>query len=104
MRTGVRRVLTRIFGSQEVLAYITATEKDHGTKRLFFSTIFPEELQIFCAWQEKVPLNQTGSDWMKYIPLFLYSFHGISKQATMSRKHSGLFAAIWCGAAKGLKC
>lgn len=53
--TGVRRVLTKIFGSQEVLAYVTATEKEHGTKRLFFSTIFSEELQIFCAWQEKAP-------------------------------------------------
>ena len=72
--TGICRVLTRIFGSQEVLAYVTATEKEHGTKRLFFSTIFSEELQIFCAWQEKALLNQTGSDWMKYIPLFLYSF------------------------------
>ena len=71
--TGVRRVLTRIFGSQEVLAYVTATEKEHGTKRLFFSTIFLEELQIFCAWQEKAPLNQTGSEWFQYIPLFLYS-------------------------------
>ena len=39
-----------------------------------FSTISPEELQIFCAWQESSPLNQTGSDQMKYIPLFLYSF------------------------------
>ena len=45
-----------------------------GTKRLFFSTVFPENLQIFCAWQEKAPLNQTGSDRMQYIPLFLYSF------------------------------
>ena len=25
-------------------------------------------------WQKKAPLNQTGSDRMKYIPLFLYSF------------------------------
>lgn len=48
--TGVRRVLTMILGSQEVLPYVTATEKEHGTKRLFFSTIFPEEQQIFCAW------------------------------------------------------
>ena len=24
----------------DVLAYVTATEKEHGTKRLFFSTIF----------------------------------------------------------------
>ena len=29
---------------------------------------------MFCAWQEKAPLNQTGSDWMQYIPLFLYAF------------------------------
>ena len=71
---GVRRVLTNIFGTREVLAYVTATEKDGGSRRLFFSTIFPEQLQIFCAWQEKAPLNQTGSSRMKYIPLFLYSF------------------------------
>ena len=61
-------------GCREIQAYVTDTEKEHGTKRLFFSTIFPEDLQIFCAWQEKEPLNQTGSDRMKYIPLFLYSF------------------------------
>lgn len=72
--TGVRRVLTNIFGTREVLAYVTATEKNCGSRRLFFSTIFPKQLQIFCAWQEKAPLNQTWSSWMKYIPLFLYSF------------------------------
>ena len=79
-------------------------------KRLSVETDF---LQIFCAWQEKEPLNQTGSDRMKYIPLFLYSFRwniipisalGILKQATMNRKRSGLFVTIWCEAAKGLKC
>ena len=47
--TGVRRVLAKIFGNREVLAYVTAIEKEHGTKQLFFSTIFPEDLQIFCA-------------------------------------------------------
>ena len=47
--TGVRRVLIKIFGDREVLAYVTDTEKEHGTKRLFFSTVFPEDLQIFCA-------------------------------------------------------
>ena len=67
--TGIRRVLTKIFGNREVLAYVTATDKENGTKRLFFSTVFPEDLQIFCAWQEKAPLNQTGSDRMKYIPV-----------------------------------
>lgn len=72
--TGVRRVLTNLFGEREVLAFITSTEKVDGSKRLFFSTIFPEQLQIFCAWQEKAPLNQTGSCWMQYMPLFLYNF------------------------------
>ena len=45
----------------------------HG-RRLFFSTVFPAQLQIFCAWQEKTPLNQMGSAWMDDIPLFLYPF------------------------------
>lgn len=71
---GVRTVLTNIFGGRKVLAYVTSVEKDSQTRRLFFSTIFPRDLQIFCAWQEKAPLNQTGSSWMEYIPMFLYSF------------------------------
>jgi hypothetical protein len=66
-------VLTNIFGSREVLAYVTTAVKGTGVRHLFFSTIFPEQLQIFCAWQEKAPLNQTGSAWSQYIPLFLYS-------------------------------
>ncbi len=72
--TGVRRVLTNLFGVREVLAYVTSTVKECGAKCLFFSTVSPEQLDIFCAWQEKVTLNQIGSDWMQYIPLFLYSF------------------------------
>ena len=72
--TGVRRVLTNIFGKREVMAYVTSSEPEGGSRRLFFSTIFPTQLQIFCAWQEKAPLNQTGSSHMQYIPLFLYAF------------------------------
>ena len=72
--TGCRRVLTNIFGARQVMAYVTSPCKEGGSRRLFFSTVFPSQLQIFCAWQEKAPLNQTGSDWMQYIPLFLYSF------------------------------
>ena len=72
--TGCRRVLTNIFGAREVMAYVTSTGKENGTKRLFFSTVFPTQLQVFCAWQEKAPLNRAGSEWMPYIPLFLYSF------------------------------
>ena len=69
-----RRVLTNIFGKKQVLAYVTSPEKTSGTRRLFFSTVFPQELQIFCAWQEKAPLNQTGSSRMQLIPLMLYTF------------------------------
>mgnify|MGYP001124479516 CR=1 FL=1 len=72
--TGCRRVLTNIFGTKEVMAYVTSPGKEGGGRRLFFSTVFPSQLQIFCAWQEKAPLNQTGSSFMEYIPLFLYSF------------------------------
>lgn len=56
------------------MAFVTSPEKESGSRRLFFSTIFPEQLQIFCAWQEKSPLNQTGSDRMQFIPLSLYTF------------------------------
>ena len=72
--TGCRRVLTNIFGTKEVLAYVTSLSREGGTRRLFFSTVFPSQLQVFCAWHEKEPLNQTGSSRMQYIPLFLYSF------------------------------
>ena len=72
--TSARRVLTNIFGTREVLAYVTSSSKSGSLRRLFFSTVFPEQLEVFCAWQEKAPLNQTGSSFMEYIPLFLYSF------------------------------
>lgn len=72
--TGVRKVLTNLFGEREVLAYVTTADREPGTMRLFFSTIFPHQLQIFCAWQEEEPLNRTGSSGMQYLPLFLYRF------------------------------
>lgn len=71
---GARRVLTNLFGQREVLAYVTAPERTQGPRRLFFSTIFPHQLQIFCAWQEKAPLNQTGSSRMEFIPMLCYCF------------------------------
>ena len=71
---GVRRVLTNLFGSREVLAYATAAERESGSRRLFFSTVSPTQLSIFCAWQENEMLHNTGSSWMQYIPLFLYCF------------------------------
>ena len=56
------------------MAYVTSREKESASRRLFFSTIFPEQPEIFCAWQEKSPLNQTGSDRMQFLPLLLYVF------------------------------
>lgn len=52
----------------------SSSDKAKGSRRLFFSTVFPEQLQIFCAWQEKSPLNQTGSSRMQFIALMLYAF------------------------------
>ena len=71
---GVRRVLTNIFGDKCVHAYVTASNKTTETRRLFFSTIAPEAVRMACAWQEKAPLNQTGKEWLQYVPLFVYSF------------------------------
>ena len=101
--TGVRRVLTKIFGDREVLAYVTVTEKEHGTKRLFFSTVFPEDLQIFCAWQEKAPLNQTGSDRMKYIPLLLYSFRWNIETSYYEQKTFWSFCNYMVRSCKGIE-
>ncbi len=53
-------VLINIFGKRKVHTYVTSSEKISGNRRLFFSTVFPEQLQIFCAWQEKAPLNRQG--------------------------------------------
>lgn len=72
--TGVRRVLTNLFGTREVLAYVTSTARTGGSRRLFFSTISSEKLQSFCIRQETSPSSQTRNDHMQYIPLFLYSF------------------------------
>ena len=71
---GVRRVLSNLFVEREILAFVTSTGTAGSSRRLFFSTVFPKQISMFCAWQEKAPLNQTGSERMKYIPLFLYGF------------------------------
>ena len=72
--TAACRVLTNIFGKREVLAYVTSPEKGSNSRRLFFSTIFPEQLEIFCAWQEGSPLNQTNCARMQFLTLLLYAF------------------------------
>ena len=101
--TSVRRVLTRIFGGMEVLAYVTSTEKEHGTKRLFFSTVFPEKLQIFCACQEKAQLNRAGSDRMEYIPLLLYSFRWNIEISYYEQKTFWSFCSYMVRSCKGIE-
>ena len=51
--TGVRHVLTKLFGSQEVLAYVTATEKEHGTKRLFSVRFFQKNSRFSVHGRKK---------------------------------------------------
>lgn len=73
--TGCKKVLTNIFGSREVMAYVTATKTDGGSRRLFFSTIFPEQLDMVPAFQpKKVSCNQQKDIPKQYLPLFLYAF------------------------------
>lgn len=69
---GFRTVLTNILKDRKVVAYATSTKKGQGNRRLFLSTIFPEDLHPACAWFEDAPINQTGWNWKEYAPLFLY--------------------------------
>lgn len=70
--TGCQRVMTNLFGDRAVMAYVTSAGKDGRGRRLFLSTAMPTDLSFFCAWYAHAPMNQTGSDRMQYIPLFLY--------------------------------
>ena len=71
--TGCRKVMTNLFGDYPVYAYVTAPARTADSRRLFFCTVVPARIRISCAWYEKALLNQTGCEWMQYIPLFLYS-------------------------------
>lgn len=101
--TGFRRVLTNIFGDRTVLAYVTAAAREGNSRRLFFSTVSPEQLQIFCAWQQKAPLNQTGSEWMQYIPLFLYSFRWPIEVSYYEQKTFWSFCSYMVRSQKGIE-
>lgn len=54
--TGVYRVITRIFDCREVLAYVTATSKENGTKRLFLSTFFQKICRLCAPFRKKMYL------------------------------------------------
>ena len=89
---------------REVLAYVTDTEKGNGTKRLFFSTIFSEDLKVFFVWEgEHSSSDQTDHDPVTIFRCYYMPFDGRSKSVTMTRKRSGLFATIWYGVARGIE-
>ena len=53
---GARRVLTNLFGQREVYAYVTASEKMKGSRRLFFQHHFPASAaDILCMAGEGAP-------------------------------------------------
>lgn len=71
---GVRRVLTNLFGNREALVYVTSTDQTLDSRCLIFSTIFPHQMQMFCARQDKSPLDQTGNHRMQFIPMLCYAY------------------------------
>ena len=100
---GVRKVITNIFGNRYVHAYVTAVNKTTETRRLFFSTITPGDIRMACAWQEKTPLNQTSSEWMDYIPLFLYSFRWNIEVSYYEQKNFWSLCAYMIRSKKGIE-
>ena len=101
--TAARRVLTNIFGGRYVHAYVTAASRTAGTRRLFFSTIAPGEIHMSGAWQEKAPLNQTGKEWMPYVPLFLYSFRWNIEVGYYEQKTFWSFCSYMVRSRKGIE-
>ena len=99
----VRKVLTNIFGDRCVHAYVTASNKTTMTRRLFFSTIAPESICMACAWQEKSPLNQTCSEWMQYVPLFVYSFRWNIEVSYYEQKNFWSLSAYMIRSKKGIE-
>ena len=70
---GMRLVLTNLFGNRRVNVYATSDKQEGAARRLFFSTIQPENLRMSCAWFANGPINQTCLEFMPYLPLFLYN-------------------------------
>ena len=54
-------------------------------------------------WQEKAPLNQTGNDRMKYIPLLLYSFRWNIEVSYYEQKTFWSFCNYMARSCKGIE-
>ncbi len=75
--TGCRRVLTNIFGTKEVLAYVTSPSREGETRRLFFSTVFPSQLQFFAPGRKKLPWTRPEAARCSISPCFFTRSDGI---------------------------
>ena len=66
--TGVRRVFTKIFATGKFLLMSRILKKETAQKNvLFFSTIFSEDLKVFCTEEEHSSSDQTDHDPVNYI-------------------------------------
>ena len=52
---------------------VTVIIIDEGVRKLFLSTISPAKIQMYCAWYEEAPINQTDSSKMLYLPYMAYN-------------------------------
>ena len=68
-----RKVVTNLLKGTVLDAFVTSAKKEGGIRRLFLSTVPAAGIEMFCAWYEKTPINQTGSDSFRYLPLMAYS-------------------------------
>lgn len=64
---GKRKVRTTVFGKRTVTAYVTSTEKEKGTRRLFLSTVSEESVSI-----PKENLPDSIEKHFDLLPMFLY--------------------------------
>ena len=72
-----KKVITRIFSNNRVVtAYLTKPELDSNSRRLFLSTINPEDIHMAFAWhtEDEAPINSVNDKTMKYVPLMLYQY------------------------------
>ena len=60
-------------------------------------------MQIFCAWQEKSPLNRTGSGHMQFILLLCYCFRWNIEVSYYEQKVFWSFCSYMIRSRKGIK-
>ena len=65
-----RIVIAKLFGKRKVHAYVTKTETN--SRRLYFSTINPDNMIMNCNWQDNFLVRNIDRDNIEYSILSLY--------------------------------